>query len=339
MILLLRAGTDPGRVQAALQGLGLWSVLEQGQRQAALRLLPCSARVEPARLLALEGVEDVLAQPSPHPRVDAQAGRGVALGGARGPRVLVGGGEPPVLMAGPCGVESEAQVREAAALVAAGGARLLRGGAFKPRTSPYAFQGVGAEGLSWLRRAADAEGLLVVTEVLSEGDVRAVAAAADLVQVGARNAQNFALLRAVGASGAPVLLKRGPATTLEEWLLAGEHLLAAGAAGVVFCERGVRGFDPSTRHLLDLGGVALLGPVMGQPVVADPSHAAGRRDLVPHLSRAALGAGADGLLLEVHPDPACARSDGPQALDPAAWSALTRTLGFAPAPRPTEAAT
>lgn len=334
MIVLVKPGVEPERVLGALQGLGLWAAVERGSGQrVALRLLPCSARVEPAALLALPGVEDVLAPESPHPRVDAQAGRALVLARA-GIEVRLGGGAPPVLMAGPCGVESPEQVREAAALVSAGGAHLLRGGAYKPRTSPYAFQGVGSPGLGWLRRAADEHGLLVVTEVLAEGDAAAVAEVADLVQVGARNAQNFALFRAVGRTGAAVLLKRGPATTLEEWLLAGEHLLAAGARGVVFCERGLRGFDPTTRHLFDLGAVALLGPVLGQPVVADPSHAAGRRDLVPHLARAALAAGADGLLLEVHPDPACARSDGPQALDPDAWRALARTLG--PAREPAE---
>src|SRR5690606_8639796 len=203
--------------------------------------------------------------------------------------------------------------------------RVLRGGAYKPRTSPYAFQGAGAPGLEWLREAADREGLLVVTEVLSEADAPAVAALADLVQVGARNMQNFALLRAVGATGALALLKRGPGATLEEWLLAAEHLLVAGARGVVFCERGVRGFDPSTRHALDVSGVALLA-AQGQPVVADPSHAAGRRDLVAPLARAALGAGAHGLLVEVHPDPSAARSDGPQARDRATGRALAAAV-------------
>lgn len=326
-VVLVRRGADLAAVVSALQGLGLWTATVRSRTGVALRVLEHSARVDPATILQVQGVEDVLEAPSPHPRVDAQAGLGVAIGEPGATALRIGGGQPPVLMAGPCGVESREQVREAAALVAAGGARVLRGGAFKPRTSPYAFQGVGQDGLSWLAEAAAAEGLLVVTEVLAEADAAAVAEVADLVQVGARNMQNYALLRAVAATGAPVLLKRAPAATIEEWLLAGEHLLAAGAGGVVFCERGVRGHDPSTRHLLDLGAVALVGPVLGQPVVVDPSHAAGRRDLVPALSRAALGAGADGLLVEVHPDPASARSDGPQALDPATWRALARTLG------------
>jgi 3-deoxy-7-phosphoheptulonate synthase len=325
MIVLLRKGTEPARVQAALQALGLWTVVERSARQGdvALRVLPASARADAEQVLEVEGVADVLETPSPHPRVDAQAGAALVLADG----VRLGPGAPALLMAGPCAAESEAQARAAAALVAAGGARVLRGGAFKPRTSPYAFQGAGTPGLRWLREAADAENLLVVTEALSELDAPEVAEVADLVQIGARNMQNFALLRAVGETGATVLLKRGPAATLEEWLLAGEHLLAAGARGVAFCERGVRGFDTLTRHALDLSAAALLA-LQGQPVVVDPSHAAGRRDLVAPLARAALGAGAHGLLIEVHPDPACARSDGPQALDPALWRALARSLGL-----------
>jgi 3-deoxy-7-phosphoheptulonate synthase len=324
MIVLLARGADPARAQAALQGLGLWTSLERGRDAVALRVLPASAAVDLDRVRAVAGVTDVLEAPSPHPRVDAQAGAGLALG-LPADALRLGPGAPPVLLAGPCAVESPAQARAAAALVAAAGGRVLRGGAYKPRTSPYAFQGVGAAGLDWLREAADAEGLLVVTEVLAEADAPAVARAADLVQVGARNMQNFALLRAVGATGAAVLLKRGPGATLEEWLLAAEHLLAAGARGVAFCERGVRGFDPSTRHTLDLCGVALLA-ARGQPVVVDPSHAAGRRDLVLPLGRAAVAAGAHGLLVEVHPDPAAARCDGPQALDPTGLEALARAV-------------
>jgi 3-deoxy-7-phosphoheptulonate synthase len=201
---------------------------------------------------------------------------------------------------------------------------LLRGGAFKPRTSPYSFAGHGEVALDWMRLAADAHGLGVVTEVMSEHDVEAVAGVADLMQLGSRNMQNFALLRAVGRANKPVLLKRGMAATIDDWLLAGEHLLSSGAAGVIFCERGIHGFDPSTRNLLDLGAVAVLACSLGLPVVVDPSHAAGRRDLVPPLSRAALAAGAHGLLVEMHPHAERARSDGPQALDAAALQRLAQ---------------
>lgn len=321
MIVTLHTDADSATLGAALQGLGLWTQALRGEdgRVTAFAVLSCSTAVPPARLRDLPGVADVLAPASPHPRVDAQAGGTVGVGS-----VVIGAA--PVLAAGPCAVESEDQIHEVAALVAAAGARLLRGGAYKPRTSPYSFRGHGREALRWLRAAADSHGLGVVTEALSEADADAVGEVADLVQVGSRNMQNYALLRAVGRLGRPVLLKRGVAATVEEWLLAGEHLLEAGAASVVFCERGVHGVDPSTRNLLDLGAVALLAHVYRQPVMVDPSHAVGRRDLIAPLSRAALAAGAAGILVETHPRPAEARSDGPQALDSRALAGLAREL-------------
>jgi len=326
----LAPGADPAGVRAALQGLGLWAApfAEPGGRRG-LAVGPGSAAVAPERVRAVAGVAAVLTEDSPHPAVDAQAARPVAVS-----RRAIGPGEPPLLMAGPCAVETPEQVAAAADLVAAAGGHLLRGGAFKPRTSPYAFAGHGRPALAWLADAARARGLGVVTEVLGEADVAAVAEVADLLQVGARNMQNFALLREVGRAGRPVLLKRGLAATTEEWLLAGEHLLAAGAPGVVFCERGIRSFDPGTRNVLDLGAVALLARVLGQPVVADPSHAAGRPDLVVPLGRAALAAGAHGLLVEVHPDPSRARCDGPQALAAADLEDLAAALGSEAAPAP-----
>jgi 3-deoxy-7-phosphoheptulonate synthase len=313
----------PG-VETALQGLGQWTRRLHGAagEVSGLELAPNAPPVSRETLLAIEGVADVLRAPSPHPKVDGQAGHTVVLG-----RAALGEGV--LLMAGPCSVETEAQIHAAAAMVARAGARLLRGGAFKPRTSPYAFSGHGTPALRWLREAADANGLGVVTEVLSEGDVESVAEVADLLQIGSRNMQNFALLRAIGRSGKPALLKRGMAASVEDWLLAGEHLLSAGASAVIFCERGIHGFDPSTRNLLDLGAVALLKHAFHQPVVVDPSHATGRRDLIGPLSRAAVAAGADGLLIEAHPDPAHARSDGPQALDEAALTVVARDVGVA----------
>jgi len=310
-------------VEAALQGKGQWTRRLYGAAGEVngLEIAPHSPPIGRDEILAIEGVADVLRPVSPHPRVDAQAGRTVSLGRS----VL---GEGCLLMAGPCSVETEAQIHAAAALVARSGARLLRGGAFKPRTSPYAFSGHGAPALRWMRDAADANGLGMVTEVLSEADVESVAAVADLLQIGSRNMQNFALLRAVGRTGRPVLLKRGMAARIEDWLLAGEHLLSAGAEAVVFCERGIQSFDPLTRNLLDLGAVSLLKHALHQPVIVDPSHATGRRDLVLPLSRAAVAAGADGLLVEAHPDPSWARSDGPQALDENGLTALARGLGL-----------
>ena len=224
-------------------------------------------------------------------------------------------------------------IKQVAEQVASAGAQWLRGGAYKPRTSPYAFQGKGEEGLKWLREAADEHGLKVVTEALSEQSAEQVAAWSDVVQIGTRNMQNFALLKAVGATRRPVLLKRGLCATIEEWLLAGEYLLAHGAEAVVFCERGLRSFDPQTRNLLDLGAVALLKHSYGQPVVVDPSHAAGRRDLIAPLTRASLAVGADGVMVESHPDAGCAMSDGPQALNTEELQRLGRELRSFSAPQ------
>ena len=235
---------------------------------------------------------------------------------------------PRVLMAGPCAVEDEAMIHACAAAVAAAGARFLRGVAYKPRTRPADFQGHGPAALGWLRAAADAHGLAVVTEVLSEGDVGAVADAADLLQIGARNAQNYALLRAAGASGRPVLLKRGPAMTLREWRGAVEHLRAAGCRDLLLCERGLRGYEPEYRGALDVAGIAIMA-AEGYAVVVDPSHSAGRRDLVLPVLRAGLAAGGCAALVEVHPDPARALSDGPQALTFADLPALAAACGLA----------
>jgi 3-deoxy-7-phosphoheptulonate synthase len=319
MLITLRNDADPARVQAGMQRLGLWTerLVAPDGAPPLLLVSPCSAAVEPAEVLRLDGVAGVCVRQSPHPRLDGLDGVAVEVAGRR-----IGAGEKPVLMAGPCSVESPAQIAAAARAAAAAGACLLRGGAFKPRTSPYSFAGHGATALAWMRAAADEVGVGVVTEVLSERDVEPVAAVADLLQIGSRNMQCFALLRAVGSARKPVLLKRGMAATVEEWLLAAEHLLAAGCPGVILCERGVRGFDPSTRNLLDLGAVALVARVHGLPVVVDPSHAVGRKDLVAPLARAAVAAGAAGLLVEFHPDPTQAKSDGPQALDGGELGAL-----------------
>ena len=305
-------------VASRLQALGLWTEkLRDGGDTRALYVTSDSAAVDVARVEAIDGVAAVWQSPSAHPLLDALAGRAVMVGD-----VPIGFGRAPVLIAGPCSVESPEQIAAAARACRKAGARLLRGGAFKPRTSPYSFSGHGAAALAWMKAAADAADLAVVTEVLSEKDVDAVAAHADLLQVGSRNMHGFALLRAVGRARKPVLLKRGMAATIDEWLLAAEHLLVAGAAGVIFCERGLRSFDRATRNLLDLGAVALLAGVHRLPVIVDPSHAAGRRDLIAPLARAALAAGAHGLMIESPPDPARAESDGPQALDPDALITL-----------------
>ena len=312
MIITLHPGADIDAARRALVDLGLWlgpATRLESTGTTLFSVAESSTFVPPHRVREVPGVADVAVAPSAHPRVDAQ-GPMVDVRGLR-----VGAGEP-VFLCGPCAVESQAQVESIAALVSSVGAHFLRGGAYKPRTSPYAFQGHGEDALRWMRRAADSHGLRVVTEALGEGDVPLVAEYADLVQVGSRNMQNFALLKAVGRAGRPVLLKRAMSATVEEWILAGEYVLKHGASGVIFCERGIRGFDPSTRNLLDLGAVALLATVHRLPVIVDPSHATGRRDLVLPLARAGLAAGAAGVMIETHDDPGRALSDGPQALLP-----------------------
>ncbi|HEV2262620.1 MAG TPA: 3-deoxy-7-phosphoheptulonate synthase [Candidatus Rubrimentiphilum sp.] len=224
------------------------------------------------------------------------------------------GGETIAICAGPCSVESREQIEATAQAVAACGANVLRGGAFKPRTSPYAFQGLGAEGLKFLRDAADRFGMCVVTEVLDPREVETVARYADMLQIGTRNMQNFTLLREAGEARKPVLLKRGLSATIEEWLLAAEYLLVAGNDRVVLCERGVRSFDSSTRNLLDLAAIPLVHSLSHLPLIVDPSHGTGSAKLVGPMAAAAIAAGADGLLVEVHPDPPAAASDGPQSL-------------------------
>ena len=221
-----------------------------------------------------------------------------------------------VMAAGPCAVERDGNLLRVARAVAEAGATLLRGGAFKPRTSPYDFQGLGEEGLKLLSEAKDVTGLHILTEVLDPRDVDLVAQHADMLQIGSRSVQNFPLLREAGASGRPVLLKRGMMTTVDEWLSSAEYLLDAGAVGVVLCERGIRTFETSTRNTLDLNSVAYLRARTHLPLIVDPSHAAGDAKLVTALSRAAVAVGADGLLVEVHHDPARAYSDGEQSLAP-----------------------
>lgn len=260
---------------------------------------------------------------SPHPLADRSAnpaGTVVRVGG-----VEVGGREF-IVAAGPCAVETAVQLERTASAVFTAGARLLRAGAFKPRTSPYAFQGLGAEGLLLLERAGHEAGLPVVTEVVAAADVALVARHADALQVGARNTQNFALLKALGGAGKPVLLKRGMSTTVDELLMAAEYVLSHGNPDVILCERGIRTFETSTRNTLDLNTVAVLKRRTHLPVIVDPSHGTGRRELVTPLAKAAAAVGADGLLIEVHHDPDSALSDGAQSLTTELFAELMRDL-------------
>ncbi len=226
------------------------------------------------------------------------------------------GGDQIVMIAGPCSIESEEQVFKLAETVAKSGAKILRGGAFKPRTSPYSFQGLGEEGLKYIRAAADEFGLLVITEVMQISQIDLIAKYADIFQIGARNMQNFSLLKEIGAAKKPVMLKRGLSATIEEWLMSAEYILSAGNPNVFLCERGIRTFEKYTRNTFDLSAIPVVHKKSHLPVFADPSHATGIRDQVPPMARAAVAAGADGLMIEIHYDPEHALSDGPQALLP-----------------------
>jgi 3-deoxy-7-phosphoheptulonate synthase len=267
---------------------------------------PCLEALE-----AMPQVEKAVAISAPYKFVSREFRREPTVVRVNGTDI---GGHEFVVMAGPCSVESEEQIMETAAAVAAAGGKLLRGGAFKPRTSPYEFQGLELEGLKLLRKAKEATGLAIVTEVMSERDIPLIAEYADLLQIGARNMQNFPLLKALGRCGRPVLLKRGMSSTIKELLMSAEYIVGHGNPNVVLCERGIRTFETATRNTCDIVAVPVLKELTHLPVILDPSHATGRRNLVPPLCRAAVAIGADGLLVEVHPHPEKARSDGAQSL-------------------------
>jgi 3-deoxy-7-phosphoheptulonate synthase len=233
-----------------------------------------------------------------------------------------------VVAAGPCAVETDEQMHQTAAAVKAAGGQILRGGAYKPRTSPYAFQGYGIAGLKMIRSAADSAGLLVITEVVEPNDVETVAEYTDIIQIGARNMQNYSLLKKVGKLHQPVMLKRGLASTIEEWLMAAEYILSEGNSDVILCERGIRTYETTTRNTLDLSAVPVLKSLTHLPIFVDPSHGTGKRHLVPAMAKAAVAAGADGLIIEVHPNPAEALSDGPQSLEPESFAQLMRQLSY-----------
>ena len=236
------------------------------------------------------------------------------------------GAERVVVMAGPCSVENREQIERSAEIVASGGARVIRGGAFKPRSSPYAFQGLGEEGLKMLREAADRHGLLVASEVMDQTQIPLVAQYSDILQVGARNMQNFNLLRELGKQRTPVLLKRGISATIEELLLSAEYIMSGGNYDVILCERGIRTFETYTRNTMDISAIPVVKKLSHLPIVADPSHGTGRRDKVIPMARAAVAAGADGLLVEVHPEPDRALSDGAQSLRPEQFQEMMRQL-------------
>ncbi len=274
-------------------------------------------------LAVAPGVEEIIPVAHPFKLVSLQFHGTRTVVDVRG--VRIGGGECMVI-AGPCSVESREQILETARAVKAAGAHMLRGGAYKPRTSPYDFQGLGVEALALLKEAREETGLPIVTEVMGTDEVDLVAEFADVMQVGARNMQNFPLLRRLASVPRPILLKRGPSATVKEWLLAAEYLLAGGNPNVILCERGIKTFESELRNTLDLAGAALAKELSHLPVIVDPSHATGRRSLVPAASLAAIAMGADGLIIEVHPCPERALSDGPQSLDLASFAGLMARL-------------
>lgn len=280
-------------------------------------------RHELEALAAAPGVEEVVPIAQPFKLVSRQVKPQRSVVEVDG--VSIGDGSFTVI-AGPCSVESSEQLFSTARAVKAAGAKLLRGGAYKPRTSPYEFQGLGVEALKLLRQVHEEVGLPVVTEVMSTEDVDMICEHAGMLQVGARNMQNFALLRRLAKVDKPILLKRGPSASVKEWLLAAEYLLAGGNCNVILCERGIKTFETETRNTLDLASVALARELSHLPVIADPSHGTGRRSLIPPMSRAAAALGADGLIVEVHPCPERALSDGPQSLDFEDFNNLMRSL-------------
>lgn len=312
------------RVIAEVEAMGLQAEPIPGSLRTAIGVLGNQGYVDDTTIRNLPGVRETIHVSKPyklvsrdfHPRSTV-----VTVGKAR-----FGDGCPPVIIAGPCSIESEEQMLAAAQKVAAAGAHMLRGGAFKPRTGPHSFQGLGVEGLKYLRQAGDAVGLPVVTEVMRIEQLPVVCDHADMLQIGARNMQNFDLLKEVGKTGHPVLLKRGMSATIEEFLAAAEYLLAEGNDKVVLCERGIRTFERATRNTLDLSVVPLIRDMSHLPIIVDPSHATGKRALVPVMSRAALVAGAHGLMVEVHPDPAKALCDGAQSLDGDGFADLVQSL-------------
>lgn len=311
------------RVMARLEREGFKVHLSRGVERVVIGAIGDKTRLKAETLAAMPGVEKVV--PVLHPY--KLAGRDfhpedtiVPVGD------LLIGGDQIQIIAGPCAVESREQLLETAMAVKDAGATMLRGGAFKPRSSPYTFQGLALKGLEYLAEAREVTGLPVVTEITDSSLIKEMAAAADVLQIGSRNMQNFALLQAVGRVQKPVLLKRGLSATIEEWLLAAEYILAEGNDKVILCERGIRTFETYTRNTLDLSAVPAIKHLSHLPILVDPSHGTGRRNMITPMARAALAAGADGLLIEVHPNPQEALSDGPQSLTPREFARMMEEI-------------
>ncbi len=333
MIVVMKRGAEAAQIQAISELVVSWGLkahVSQGEERTVIGLIGDEEKVHEPSLEMMPGVEKVMPVLKPYKRASAEfhAERTVIkIPPARhGDRGLSIGGPGVVVMAGPCSVENRDMILSLGAFLKGAGAHLLRGGAFKPRTSPYASQGLGVEGLRYLAEERSVVGLPVITEVMDTRDVEMVAEFADILQVGARNMQNFNLLKVLGRCSKPVMLKRGLASTLEELLMSAEYVMSEGNTEVILCERGIRTFETFTRNTLDLSAVPVLKRESHLPVVVDPSHGVGHWDLVAPMAKAAIAAGADGLILEVHPDPAHAVSDGPQSLTPKRFKSLMAEL-------------
>src|SRR5437899_811355 len=312
------------RVVAVIEELGYKAQPMPGAQRTAVGLVGNDGRVDASRLEALPGVQEIIHVSRPYKQVSREWKSENTI--VRLPGGVAVGGTEVVAIAGPCSVESQGQILEAARQVREAGAVILRGGAWKPRTSPYAFQGLGRPGLKLLAKARDETGLLICTEAMDAEGVGYVAEVADIIQIGARNMQNFSLLKAAGRAKKPVLLKRGMSATIEALLLSAEYVLAEGNREVILCERGIRGFDPSTRNVFDLTAIPMVPKLSHLPIIADPSHGTGLRDKVIPMARAAVAAGADGIMVEVHPSPDKALSDGAQSLFPDQFTQLVGEL-------------
>ena len=315
---------DIDKVESKLKSVGLQAHLSVGAERTIVGVIGDKKIIGNLEMNMLPGVEKTVRITEKYKLVSREFHPENSVVDVDGVKV---GGEQLVVMAGPCSVESLEQLREAAQAVKAGGAQFLRGGAFKPRTSPYDFQGLAEDGLKLLRQVADENGLKVVTEIVDKDDIELVGNYADVYQVGARNMQNFQLLKALGKAKKPVMLKRGLSATISEWLNAAEYIAAGGNGNIIFCERGIRTYETYTRNTLDLSAVAAVKELSHLPIIVDPSHGTGRWQMVQPMARAAVAAGADGLIIEVHPHPEVALSDGDQSLTPKNFNLLMSDLG------------
>lgn len=316
MIIVMKPGSDDGQIgeiTKVLESLGLGVHISKGTERTIIGVIGDKRVLSDVPLEIMPGVEKLVPIVEPYKLAGRTFKPEASVVDISGVKI---GGREIVLMAGPCAVESPEQIMAAAKAVKKSGARFLRGGAFKPRTSPYSFQGLEKEGLKMLKEAGDAVGLPIVSEVISEKSMEIAYDYLDMFQIGARNSQNFSLLREIGRSGKPVLFKRGASTTIEEWLNAAEYIMSEGNYNVVLCERGIRTFETATRNTLDISAVPVVKSTSHLPIIVDPSHAAGRIQYILPLSKAAVAAGADGLIVEVHPNPRCALSDAAQQLTP-----------------------